>query len=70
MIGSEDIKRMYATYSRLDPEQQKAACEIAKKYPYSTEHVAKVLLKTGFNQEEAEKYIIRELTLTGTGLRI
>lgn len=70
MIASEDIKRAYAVYSLLDPEQQKAACEIAKKYPYTTEHVAKVLSMTGFNQEEAEKYIMRELTLAGTGIRI
>lgn len=68
MIANEDIKRAYATYSLLDPEQQKAACEIAKKYPCSTEHVAKILLMTGFNQEEAEKYIMRELTLTGFGI--
>lgn len=63
MFVSEDIKRAYAIYSLLDPEQQKAAREIAQKFPCTTEYVAKVLTETGFNQEEAEKYIMRQLIL-------
>lgn len=65
LITNEDIKRAYAVYNMMDPEQQKAACEIAKKYPYTTEHVAKVIVVHDFNKEEAEKYIMRELTLAG-----
>lgn len=63
MFVSEDIKRAYETYSRLDPEQKKAACEIAKKYPCTTEYVAGVLVEKGFNQEEAENYIRKQLIL-------
>lgn len=69
-ITNEDIKKAYAVYSLLDPEQKRIASEIAAKYPYTTEHVARVLSMTGFNQEEAEKYIMRELTLVGYGIRI
>jgi len=68
MLVSEDIKRAYAVYSLLDPEQQKTACEIAKKFPYTTEYVAKVLAEKGFNQEEAENYIRRQLVLGRIGI--
>ena len=42
-----ESKRAYPTYNRLDPEMKKAASEIAAKYPYCTEHVAKVLWRMG-----------------------
>lgn len=63
LITNEDIKRAYAAYNLLDPEQQKAACEIAQKFPCTTEYVAKVLIKKGFNREEAEEYIMRQFVL-------
>ena len=60
---SEDIKRAYAAYNLLDKEQKKEACEIAEKYPCSTEHVAEVILEHGFSKEEAERYIRWELVM-------
>ena len=35
--------------------------EIAKKYPYSTEHVKTVLEQNNYNKEKAEAYIKCEL---------
>lgn len=64
----EELKRAYPIYSRLDPEMKKAASEIAAKYPYTTEHVAEMIVKHGFNREEAEKYIRRELVLGKAGI--
>lgn len=65
---SEDIKRAYAVYNLLDPEMKKVASEIAAKYPYNTEHVARIIVVNGFSKEEAEKYIRRELILGKAGL--
>jgi len=62
-----ELKRAYPTYNRLDPEMKKAASEIAAKYPYCTEHVAEVIVKNGFDREEAEKQIERELVLGKAG---
>ena len=62
-----ESKRAYPTYNRLDPEMKKAASEIAAKYPYCTEHVAEVIVKNGFDREEAEKQIERELVLGKAG---
>lgn len=55
-----ELKRAYPTYNRLDPEMKKAASEIAAKYPYCTEHVAKVIVANGFDKEKAEEQIKRE----------
>ena len=52
---------MYPVYSLLDAEMKRTVSEIAKKYPYSIEHVSRVMSMTGFNQEETEKYIMQEL---------
>ncbi len=57
----EELKRMYPVYSLLDAEMKRTVSEIAKKYPYSIEHVSRVMSMTGFNQEETEKYIMQEL---------
>lgn len=62
-----ELKRAYATYNRLDPEMKKAASEIAAKYPYCTEHVAKVIVANGFDKEKAEEQIKRELILGKAG---
>ena len=62
-----ELKRAYPTYNRLDPEMKKAASEIAAKYPYCTEHVAKVIVANGFDKEKAEKQIKRELILGKAG---
>jgi putative cell wall-binding protein len=62
-----ELKRAYATYNRLDPEMKKAASEIAAKYPYCTEHVAKVIVANGFDKEKAEEQIKRELVLGKAG---
>ncbi len=62
-----ELKRAYPTYNRLDPEMKKAASEIAAKYPYCTEHVAKVIVANGFNKEKAEEQIKRELILGKAG---
>lgn len=62
-----ELKRAYPIYDRLDPEMKKAASEIAAKYPYCTEHVAEIIVKNGFNKEEAEKQIERELVLGKAG---
>ena len=59
----DELKRAYPTYNRLDPEMKKAASEIAAKYPYCTEHVAKVIVANGFDKEKAEEQIKRELIL-------
>lgn len=64
----EGLKRAYPIYDRLDPEMKRAVSEIAAKYPYSTEHVAEVIVANGFNVEEAEKQIKRELVLGKAGL--
>ena len=53
-----ELKRAYPTYNRLDPEMKKAASEIAAKYPYCTEHVAKVIVANGFDKEKAEEQIL------------
>lgn len=63
----EGLKRAYQIYDRLDPEMKRAASEIAAKYPYQTEHVAEVIVANGFNVEEAEKQIKRELVLGKAG---
>lgn len=63
----DELKRAYPIYNRLDPEMKKAASEIAAKYPYCTEHVAEVIVKNGFDREEAEKQIERELVLGKAG---
>lgn len=62
-----ELKRAYPTYNRLDPEMKKAASEIAAKYPYCTEHVAKVIVANGFDKEKAEEQIKRELVLGKAG---
>ena len=62
-----ELKRAYPTYNRLDPEMKKAASEIAAKYPYCTEHVAKVIVANGFDKEKAEEQIKRELILGKEG---
>lgn len=62
-----ESKRAYPTYNRLDPEMKKAASEIAAKYPYCTEHVAKVIVANGFDKEKAEEQIKRELILGKAG---
>lgn len=62
-----ESKRAYPTYNRLDPETKKAASEIAAKYPYCTEHVAKVIVANGFDKEKAEEQIKRELILGKAG---
>ena len=62
-----ELKRAYSTYNRLDPEMKKAASEIAAKYPYCTEHVAKVIVANGFDKEKAEEQIKRELILGKAG---
>ena len=61
------LKRTYQTYNRLDPEMKRAASEIAAKYPYCTEHVAKVIVANGFDKEKAEEQIKRELVLGKAG---
>lgn len=62
-----ELKRTYQTYNRLDPETKKAASEIGAKYPYCTEHVAKVIVANGFDKEKAEEQIKRELILGKAG---
>ena len=62
-----ELKRAYPTYNRLDPEMKKAASEIAAKYPYCTEQVAKVIVANGFDKEKAEEQIKRELILGKAG---
>ena len=62
-----ELKRAYPTYNRLDPEMKKAASEIAAKYPYCTEHVAKVIVANGFDKEKAEEQIKREVILGKAG---
>lgn len=62
-----ELKRAYPTYNRLDPEMKRAASEIAAKYPYCTEHVAKVIVANGFDKEKAEEQIKRELILGKAG---
>ena len=62
-----ELKRAYPTYNRLDPEMKKAASEIAAKYPYCTEHVARVIVANGFDKEKAEEQIKRELILGKAG---
>ena len=62
-----ELKSAYPIYDRLDPDMKKAASEIAAKYPYPTEHVAEVIVKNGFDREEAEKQIERELVLGKAG---
>ena len=61
------LKKEYPMYNKLDTETKKAASEIAAKYPYHTEHVAEIIVKNGFNKEEAEKQIERELVLGKAG---
>ena len=63
----DELKRAYPIYNRLDPEMKKAASEIAAKYPYCTEHVAKVIVANGFDKEKAEEQIKRELVLGKAG---
>ena len=63
----DELKRAYPIYNRLDPEMKKAASEIAAKYPYCTEHVAKVIVANGFDKEKAEEQIKRELILKRAG---
>lgn len=53
----------YQTYKWFDPEMKKAASEIAAKYPYCTEYVAKVIVANGFDKEKAEEQIKQELVL-------
>ena len=62
-----ELKSAYPIYDRLDPDMKKAASEIAAKYPYCTAHVAEVIVKNGFDREEAEKQIERELVLGKAG---
>ena len=62
-----ELKSAYPIYNRLDPEMKKAASEIAAKYPYCTEHVAKVIVANGFDKEKAEEQIKRELILGKAG---
>ena len=62
-----ELKSAYPIYDRLDPDMKKAASEIAAKYPYCTEHVAEVIVKNGFDREEAEKQIEREQVLGKAG---
>lgn len=60
-IYAEKLKRTYPIYYRLDSETKKIVSEIAKKHPYNVEHVACIFLMCGHNQEETEKYIMREM---------
>lgn len=62
-----ELKSAYPIYDRLDPDMKKAASEIAAKYPYCTEHVAKVIVANGFDKEKAEEQIKRELVLGKAG---
>lgn len=62
-----ELKSAYPIYDRLDPDMKKAASEIAAKYPYCTEHVAKVIVANGFDKEKAEEQIKRELILGKAG---
>ena len=62
-----ELKRAYPTYNRLETKMKKAASEIAAKYPYCTEHVAKVIVANGFDKEKAEEQIKRELILGKAG---
>ena len=63
----DELKRAYPIYNRFDPEMKKAASEIAAKYPYCTEHVARVIVANGFDKEKAEEQIKRELVLGKAG---
>ena len=60
-IYAEKLKETYPTYCRLDSEMKKIVFEIAKKYPYNVEYVACIFLMCCHNQEETEKYIVREM---------
>ncbi len=60
-IYAEKLKRTFPIYYRLDSETKKIVSEIAKKYPYSVEYVARVFVMCGYNQEETEKYVMREM---------
>lgn len=62
-----ELKSAYPIYDRLDPDMKRAASEIAAKYPYCTEHVAKVIVANGFDKEKAEEQIKRELVLGKAG---
>lgn len=62
-----ELNRVYPIYDRLDLEMKKAASEISAKYPCCTEHVAAIIVANGFNKEEAEKQIERELILGKAG---
>lgn len=62
-----ELKSAYPIYDRLDPDMKRAASEIAAKYPYCTEHVAKVIVANGFDKEKAEEQIKRELILGKAG---
>lgn len=57
----ENISTAYPVYNRLDPQMKKVAYEMAVKYPYCTEHIAKIIVANGFDEKEAEKQIQREL---------
>lgn len=61
MLFENTLESSYPTYSILDRKTQKTASAIAAKYPCSIEHVAKVLVADDFNEEETERYIMREL---------
>ena len=43
-IYAEKLKRTFPIYYRLDSETKKIVSEIAKKYPYSVEYVARMAL--------------------------
>ena len=57
----EELIRCNQSYYRLDPEMRRVASEISKKYPCTAEYVADILLTYGYDQEEAEKHIEREM---------
>lgn len=63
----DEYERTHPIYDRLDQETKKAASEIAAKYPHCTEYVAGVIVKNGFDREEAEKQIIRDLVTGRVG---
>lgn len=61
MLFENTIESQFPEYSRLVRKTQKTASEIAAKYPCSIEYVAGVLVAADFNEEETERYIMREL---------
>ncbi len=59
------IEDRYPIYSLLDAKHRRMDNEIAKKFPYSIEHVASVLIDCECNQEKAERKIMHKLATKG-----